>query len=177
MFGSVKGNEHHFPKCSLTDVCDFQGGSQPPKKDWVQTPREGYIRMLQIRDFTQAEKDNIEYVRISNALKTCNEDDVLLGRYGASVGKILTGLAGAYNVAIMKSIPNTSVLNKTYLLWYFMSNEFQQFIMTASKSRAAQAGFNKEDLSRMEITLPPLDKQKRFELLIKQSDKSKFVCA
>ena len=50
-------------KVGFLDVCDFQGGTQPPKKDWSSELREGYVRMLQIRDFTQAEKDRVEYVR------------------------------------------------------------------------------------------------------------------
>ena len=40
-------------KVKLTDICDFQGGSQPPKEEWSFDEQEGYIRMLQIRDFTQ----------------------------------------------------------------------------------------------------------------------------
>ena len=43
-------------RVKLTDVCDFQGGSQPPKDEWSFEEKEGYIRMLQIRDFTQSEK-------------------------------------------------------------------------------------------------------------------------
>ena len=35
----------------LGEVCDFKGGSQPPKKEFVYKPKEGYVRFLQIRDF------------------------------------------------------------------------------------------------------------------------------
>ena len=56
----------------LTQVCDFQGGSQPPKEQWIDHAEDGYIRMLQIRDFTQPDKDNIEYVRLTKTVKTCN---------------------------------------------------------------------------------------------------------
>ena len=27
----------------LTDICEFQGGSQPPKNEWSDEPREGYV--------------------------------------------------------------------------------------------------------------------------------------
>ncbi|MBR9846388.1 MAG: hypothetical protein GYB35_09920 [Algicola sp.] len=148
-------------KFKLTNVCDFQGGSQPPKKEWIKTPKEGYVRMLQIRDFTQRDKDNIEYVKDSKKLKKCKSDDVLIGRYGASVGKILTGLEGAYNVAIMKAIPNEKVLNKQYLLTLLRGPVFQNFIQNIG-GRAAQAGFNKEDLSKYYLSLPSLDNQKRI---------------
>ena len=39
-------------------------------------------------------------------------DDIMIGRYGASVGKILTGKAGAYNVALMKALPDPTVLDR-----------------------------------------------------------------
>ena len=39
----------------LLDVCDFQGGTQPPKDEWINDPREGYVRMLQIRDYSQGD--------------------------------------------------------------------------------------------------------------------------
>lgn len=174
LFGLVDENPYEFPRVPITEVCDFQGGSQPPKKDWIKKEKDGYIRMLQIRDFTQSEKDNIEYVKITNSIKTCKEEDVLIGRYGASVGKILTGLSGAYNVAIMKSIPDLSKLNRTYLRYYFLSDEFQGYVLSVSASRAAQAGFSKEDLNRMQILLAPIELQKQFERLVVQSDKSKF---
>lgn len=149
----------------LLDVCEFQGGSQPPKDEWIETPRDGYVRMLQIRDFTQARESKEEYVLKNNRLKYCEVDDILIGRYGASVGKILTGLTGAYNVAIMKTIPKISVLSKRYLYYYLISPRFQTFIKNVG-SRAAQAGFNKEDLDELVIPLPPLETQKKIAAVL-----------
>lgn len=141
----------------LTDVCDFQGGSQPPKSEWTDIPRDGYIRMLQIRDYTQ-ENSKIEYIKITNSTKICKEDDILIARYGASVGKILTGLSGAYNVAMMKVIIDENKVNREYIYNFLKSNVFQNYIKNVGQ-RAAQAGFNKEELSRININLPKLEKQ------------------
>lgn len=145
-------------KVKLTDVCDFQGGSQPPKDEWSFEENQGYIRMLQIRDFTQSEKIVPEYIKISNSTKICESDDILIARYGASIGKILTGLAGAYNVAIMKTVPDTSKVDKRYLYYYLKSPYFQSNILNVG-SRAAQAGFNKEDLSKLFFECIDLKKQ------------------
>ncbi|MEG2196555.1 MAG: restriction endonuclease subunit S, partial [Cellulosilyticaceae bacterium] len=141
----------------LTDACDFQGGSQPPKDQWITTPKEGYIRMLQIRDFTQNRVVE-EFIKLTNTTKTCEEDDILIARYGASVGKILTGLAGAYNVAIMKTIPRPEILDKRYL-YYFLKTEYFQNIIQNVGSRAAQAGFNKAELESINIYIQSLDEQ------------------
>jgi type I restriction enzyme S subunit len=157
-------------KVPLTRVCDFQGGTQPPKEEWEINYKPGYIRMLQIRDFTRKKESHIEYVRISNKLKTCNANDILIGRYGASIGKILTGLEGAYNVAMIKTIPDETTLSKPYLYYILKNESFQSFISNIG-SRAAQAGFNKEDLSKFQISLPSLDDQIRIATVLTRAEK------
>ena len=152
-------------KMTLTAVCDFQGGTQPPKNEWIDHEANGYVRMLQIRDFTQSEKDNIEYVKDTKNLKKCNENDILIGRYGASVGKILTGLSGAYNVAIVKAIPDTEKIFARYLYYFFTSPYFQNFIKSVG-SRAAQTGFNKDDLKNAVIPLISTDEQRKIAAVL-----------
>lgn len=142
----------------LTDVCYFQGGSQPPKNQWSDEPREGYIRMLQIRDFTQ-DNSKVEYVKIINSTKKCEEKDILIARYGASIGKILTGLSGAYNVAMMKVIIDEKIVDRKFIYNFLKSDVFQNYIKNVGQ-RAAQAGFNKEELSKININLPTLKEQK-----------------
>jgi len=146
----------------LGAVCDFEGGSQPPKSEWINHPQNGYIRMLQIRDFTKSRNAEIEYVKITKKLRLCKDDDILIGRYGASVGKILTGLAGAYNVAIIKSIPNEELIKKDFIRRYFESPLFQSILFKVCTSRAAQAGFSKDDIKDELIPLPPLSEQQRI---------------
>ncbi len=52
----------------LTDICDFQGGSQaPPKEEWSFDKQDGYVRMLQIRDFTQSERVTTNTLRLVTA--------------------------------------------------------------------------------------------------------------
>lgn len=143
----------------LGDVCDFQGGSQPPKKEFVFEPQEGYVRFLQIRDF-KSDK-NVTYIPIAKKNRLCNTDDILIGRYGASVGQILRGLGGAYNVALMKTIPNEELISKGWLYAYLNSPLFQKPLMEVS-SRSAQNGFSKDDISAFELPLPPLAEQQRI---------------
>ena len=143
----------------LGGVCDFEGGSQPPKSEWINHPQDGYVRMLQIRDFTRSRNAEIEYVKISKKIRLCKADDILIGRYGASVGKILTGLAGAYNVAIIKSIPNEELISKAFIKRYFEARSFQRVLFKVCASRAAQAGFSKDDICDTPIPVPPLSEQ------------------
>ena len=108
----------------LGDITKLQGGSQPPKSKFIYEQKEGYVRLLQIRDFKS--DDKAVYIPVSNKNRLCNKNDILIGRYGASVGKICTGKSGAYNVALMKASPNEDVVIKNYYLYYLISDFFQK---------------------------------------------------
>lgn len=141
----------------LGDVCDFEGGSQPPKKEFVHEEQDGYVRFIQIRDFKS--DNNLTYIPVAKKNRLCRADDILIGRYGASVGKILTGLEGAYNVALMKTTPNEELISKGWLFAYLRSPLFQIPLVEVS-SRSAQDGFSKADIYNFELPLPPLAEQK-----------------
>ena len=153
----------------IGEVFNFQGGTQPPKNEWKSEPMPGYVRMLQIRDFTQGKDKHIEFVKDDKKLNKCKADDILIGRYGASVGKILTGLEGAYNVAIIKTIPDESKIHKRYLYYFLLNPRFQNFIRNIG-GRAAQQGFNKEDISDYKLFLPPLPDQLHIANLLSKAE-------
>lgn len=157
----------NWPLVSFIEACDIQGGTQPPKSTFVEEPTEGYVRLLQIQDFKR--DDKAVFVPDKKTLKKCLEQDILIGRYGASVGKILTGKSGAYNVALVKTVPNPDILDRGYLYHYLCSPIFQNYILNVG-SRAAQAGFNKDDLAGVEIPLPPLTEQKRIGAILDKAD-------
>lgn len=150
----------------LGDVCDFHGGSQPPKSNFIFEPKKGYVRFLQIRDF--GSDKNITYIPESKKNRYCNEDDILLGRYGASVGKVLVNKAGAYNVAVMKTIPNPDLLHKRYLFFFLTSDEFQGRLAKVA-SRSAQDGFSKDDIFDFPILIPPLPEQQRIVAILDEA--------
>lgn len=142
----------------FTSLIDIEGGTQPPKSQFVDKDREGYIRLVQIRDFA-SDKYRV-FVPDTTKLRHFSEEDILIARYGASLGRICTGMSGAYNVALAKTIFSSSVLNRKYVYWILNSEFFQVPLMRIS--RTAQAGFNKDDLSKFTIPLPPLPEQQRI---------------
>ena len=156
---AISFTNQKFPIIKLGEVCDFQGGSQPPKSTFIYQPEEDYIKFVQIRDF--GEKGVDTYIPVSNKNKLCKTDDVLIARYGASLGRICTGLSGAYNVALLKSLPNTNRLLKKYLYFLLNSEPIQKKILQLG-SRAAQAGVRPEDLKDIKIPLLPLSVQQEI---------------
>ena len=141
----------------LLDVCDFQGGTQPPKDEWINDPREGYVRMLQIRDYSQGDAKFIQYVKDTKKLHKCTKDDIMLSRYGY-IGQAFIGLEGAYNVALVKVIKKAEI-HTPYLLCYFQSYYFQHFLLSNVGARATIPGFNKDELENALIRIPEMCKQ------------------
>lgn len=142
----------------FTALIDIEGGTQPPKSQFVDEPLENYVRLVQIRDF--ASNKYAVYVPDSKKLRHFENNDILIARYGASLGRICTGMSGVYNVALAKIIFSENILNRKYVYWMLQSDVFQ--IPLLSISRTAQAGFNKDDLSTFSMPLPPLVEQQRI---------------
>lgn len=138
--------------------CDIQGGNQPPKGQFSDKPRPGYVRMFQIRDL--GERPEPVYIPMESTNRFCCEGEILIGRYGASVGKVFWARDGAYNVALAKFIFPTDAMAPGFAFWVLKSSFFQSTILGASRS--AQAGFNKGDLAAIDLPLPPLAEQKRI---------------
>ena len=142
------------------ELFQISGGSQPPKSKFISEPQNGYIRLYQIRDY--GDNPIPVYIPISTASKISKKGDILLARYGASLGKVFWAEDGAYNVAMAKVIPlyKNELIYKEYLFLFYQCNLYQELIH--SNSRSAQAGFNKEDLNKLFLPVPPFDEQIRI---------------
>jgi len=148
------------------DACDLQGGAQPPAATFIDEPRDGYVRLLQIRDFsTDAHKT---YIPDTGKLKKVTEDDVLIGRYGSasgdkakdSLGRVCRGLSGSYNVALMKLCPVQ--VGREYALQLVSDSSFYGYLQGVS-SKAVQSGFSKAELGQYKVIMPPSDLAEAFE--------------
>jgi type I restriction enzyme, S subunit len=157
----------NYIKGAFTDFFDIQGGTQPPKSKFIYEFQKGYIRFLQIRDFSSDTTPT--YIPIDSKNKLCTEEDILLGRYGASVGKILTGRSGAYNVACAKLILlNREIIDPEYVFYLLHSSFIQTTIRNISRS--AQGGFNKNDLAKIKVVIPRIEWQIKLLSFLKNVD-------
>lgn len=94
------------------------------------------------------------------ARSVCQDGDTLIGRYGASVGKIFWAQRGAYNVALVKFVYPKTAWTPDFAFLLLKSDFFQGPL--ARFTRSAQAGFNKTDLAPISFPLPPLLEQRRI---------------
>ena len=142
-------------------IMDIVGGAQPEKAFFIREPKEGYVQLYQTRDY--GENPVPVYIPQKYATKTTDEGDILLARYGGSLGKVFRAHKGAYNVALAKVIIlYPEIVDDEFLYLYYYSHFYQDFCIKAGYGRSAQAGFNKSDLNELLFPLPPLAEQQRI---------------
>ena len=149
------------------EVCELVGGSQPPKSEFIYEPREGYIRLVQVRDYKTDKYET--YIPISKAKKFCSTTDIMIGRYGPPIFGIFSGIEGAYNVALMKAIPNESLLNRDYFRWFLKTHTLVRFVEKTSKRAAGQDGVRKERLYNYKVPIPPIEEQKKIVAILDEA--------
>lgn len=140
------------------DALDFQGGGQPPKHAFSDVKLDGYVQLIQIRDL--GDKPKPVFIKRELAAKFCTQEDIMIGRYGASVGKVFWGKDGAYNVALVKIINECGLYYNRFLYEFFKSPYGQSLF--SGISRSAQAGFNKGDIEGQLMPVCSLAEQYRI---------------
>lgn len=169
-FHVVEGRKH-WQQYKFSEVVKIVGGSQPPKAEFRYEPMEGYIRLIQIRDYKS--DDHKVFIPRKLAKRFVTKDDVMIGRYGPPIFQILRGLEGAYNVALMKAEPNKDLIDREYLFWFLQNSQIYNYIEAGSDRTAGQSGVNKKHLESYPIFLPPLSEQ--IEIVAKV--KNLFACS
>jgi len=144
---------------SHNSIIELSGGSQPPKRKFISKPTKGYIRLFQIRDY--GKNPLPVYIPNVDAVKQTHKGDILLARYGGSLGKVFIAENGAYNVAMTKVIfKQPQLIDKMFAFFYYHSRVYQDKLKEIS--RTAQAGFNSGDFEDLYFPLPPLAEQKHI---------------
>ena len=145
--------------CGHNSILDISGGAQPSKNYFETKPKPNYIRLYQIRDY--GESPVPVYIPINLASKQTKKGDILLARYGGSLGKVFHAEQGAYNVAMAKVIfKYENLIYKEFAYYYYLSDLYQGKLKEIS--RTAQAGFNSTDFNDMYFPLSPFAEQQRI---------------
>jgi type I restriction enzyme S subunit len=135
----------------IEDVCDFVGGSQPPKSEFINTPKEGYVRLIQTRDYKTDAFPT--FIRANSTKKFCDAKDIMIGRYGPPIFQICRGLTGAYNVALLKAKPKKCI-DCEYLYYFLKQDAVFQYVDKLSARTGGQTGVDLVSLNKYPICLP-----------------------
>lgn len=144
---------------TIGETVSFSGGSQPPRSTFENQSLEGYVRLIQIRDYKTDKYAT--YIPKSLARKFCSSDDIMIGRYGPPVFQILKGIEGAYNVALIKAKPLNG-LSKTYLYYFLKQECLLRFIERFQQRSSGQTGIEMDVLKAYPFPLPPKDERREI---------------
>jgi len=134
------------------ELYDFQGGSQPPRHTFIFEEKSGYVRLLQIRDYKSDKYAS--YIPIHLAKRSCITTDIMIGRYGPPIFQILNGMEGSYNVALMKAVPSTKIIQMYG--WYLLKQDkLFEFVEKLSQRSSGQTGVDLSELRKYLIPVPP----------------------
>ena len=137
---------------TLGDIALFQGGSQPPLSVFSSQKKAGYIRLVQIRDYKTDKYAT--YIPEKLAKRVCKQDDIMIGRYGPPIFQILRGIEGAYNVALIKALPQG--VDKEFLYHTLKREDLFQYIDLLSRRTSGQTGVDLTNLKAFELSIPVL---------------------
>ncbi|EOC1515221.1 restriction endonuclease subunit S, partial [Cronobacter sakazakii] len=151
MYGNPITNPKKWPVHLMGEIIEFKGGNQPPKSDFIFEPKQGYIRLVQIRDFKSDKYAT--YIPQEKAKRIFEVDDVMIARYGPPVFQILRGLSGSYNVALMKASPKENI-RKGFIFYLLQLPEYHDVVVKNSERTAGQTGVNLELLNKFNVPLP-----------------------
>lgn len=152
----------------IGDLIRFEGGSQPPKAEFKSEYEDGYIRLIQIRDYKS--DDYLTYIPEKLARKFCDETDIMIGRYGPPIFQILKGIKGAYNVALMKAIPDEDKVLKEYAYYYLQLDSLFTLIDKLSRRSSGQTGVDLDALNNFPMPLPSIEEQNQIIKVIKLAE-------
>ncbi len=137
---------------TIGDVATFSGGSQPPRYTFRFSPTQGYIRLIQIRDYKTDEF--ITFIQEAMARKRCTAEDIMIGRYGPPIFQILRGIDGAYNVALIKATPNQKI-SRDFFFHILKQEKLFQLIDSLSQRSSGQTGVEMPAMKVYGLPLPP----------------------
>lgn len=142
---------------TVGELIEFQGGSQPDKSLFSATARPGHVRLIQIRDY-KSDKFKV-FAPAALMRRFCDDNDIMIGRYGPPVFQILRGLSGAYNVALIKAKPRDEI-DRNFAFYFLKQESLFEFIDKLSRRSSGQTGVDLLELRAYPLPLPSLPEQR-----------------
>lgn len=163
------------PMIKLGDVISTQSGGTPNTKrpeyyeggsiPWLSSGEinQGYI--------SKTEKRITQEGFVNSSAKWVPKDSVVIAMYGATAGKVgYTNIPLTTNQAVCTLLPND--LFDSHFLYYAVSAKTEWMILQCRG--AAQPNISQGIIRDMELPLPSMEDQMRFNTFVQQSDKSEF---
>ena len=179
MFGDPVENEKGWEVKKLMEVCDVRDGTHDSPK-YVESSNYMLITSKNIVN-RAISFDDVNYITeedYNNINKRSKVDngDILMPMIGTIGNPVIVYLDNLHkfsikNVALIKFLHNTSILNR-YLLELMISESFRRYLLSLNKG-GTQKFVALGTIRRMDIILPPLPLQQSFAQKIEQIEQQK----
>lgn len=181
MFGDPVENEKGWEVKKLMEVCDVRDGTHDSPK-YVESSNYMLITSKNIVN-RAISFDDVNYITeedYNNINKRSKVDngDILMPMIGTIGNPVIVYLDNLHkfsikNVALIKFLHNTSILNR-YLLELMISESFRRYLLSLNKG-GTQKFVALGTIRRMDIILPPLPLQHSFAQKIEQIEQQKVA--
>lgn len=136
---------------------ELENGAQPPKEEHIYEMKAGYIRFVQNRDYDS--DSHLTYIPISKKNHICNIDDIMMDKYG-DAGAVRYGIAGAFNVALLKIKPKKA-FEKEYIRDFLSQNSIKS-ILFASSQASTRPSLNEATFKGVMMATPSEEALKEY---------------
>lgn len=136
----------------------LENGAQPPKEQHIYEYKEGYVRFVQNRDYNS--DSHLTYIPISKKNHLCSNTDIMMDKYG-DAGTVRYGIEGAFNVALLKIIPNNEY--EIEFIRDFLSQEKIKNILYLSSQASTRPSLNESTFTALKIPILDEDKLKTYQ--------------
>ena len=182
MFGTAKDNPKELPVMQIGQFAEVKGGKRLPKgEDYSSIKTEHpYVRVVDMINHS-VNIPALVYLKPSTFEKiaryTISSKDVYISIAGTigQIGTIPSSIEGANLTenAAKIVLQRNSPVDRDYLMWYLSlpagAEQIEAKTMNTTQPKLALCR-----IEEIEVLIPSLEEQRRFEALAEQSDKSKF---
>lgn len=143
----------------IGELCRLERGHNPPKSQFINEPKTGYVRFYQIRDGWS--NDYAVYVPETDKLHKVENDDILMVAY-RHIGRAFRGVTGAFNVALCKISNSDRIILDDDYLFYLIPSDLIRGELLKKSERSLIPSMSVNHLKNIPIPLPPLLEQQRI---------------
>ena len=143
-------------------------GHNPPKSEFIDKPREGYVRFVQITDFKTDLK--AVYVPETHKLKRVKKGEILMAAY-RHIGKLSRRMEGAFNVALCKI--NCIKPFDINFLELLIGTPIVKGELLSESERGHIPSMHSDHLLSLWIPIPPLEEQ---QIIVEKVNSLMVLC-
>ena len=161
----------------LGEICNLVAGFAFKSKDFGDFPNK-VVKIADIQppvvntnDLVGVDMSNYDTVKLSKYL--VSKGDYVLAMTGATIGKLgrITDDVEAYiNQRVLTFRPNESIVDNDYLYYQLCSLNFNKYILNHIDSETAQPNISAGSIGGFEVSLPPLEEQRRIAGILSAID-------